>query len=83
MPITYKSQAEVIEKPYLSISDVRQLVPIGYHQARKIITEIRAEQERENKPTFKTKCLLAPTGEVLKRLGLSATNIRKQARECL
>lgn len=83
MQITYKTQAEVIEKPYLSINDVRQLVPIGYHQARQIITEIRDEQEREGKPTFRTKCLLAPTGEVLRKLGLSATQIRKQARECL
>ena len=79
--ITYKSQAEILNKPYLSIADVRQLVPIGYHQARKIVNEVRAELESQGKPTFRTKQLLAPTSEVLKRLGLSATQIRKQARE--
>ena len=80
--ITYKSQAEIIEKPYLSIEDIRGLVPVGYCQARKIITEVREQLEAENKPLFKTKQLLAPTGEVLKKLGLSAANIRKQAKEC-
>ena len=79
--ITFESQAEIIKKPYLSIQDVRGLVPIGYQQARKILIEIREENEKEGKPTFKTKQLLAPTSEVLKRLGLSASNIRKQAKE--
>lgn len=80
--ITYKSQAEIITKPYLSIKDIRGLVPIGYCQARRIITEVRAEQEAEGKPLFKTKELLAPTNAVLMKLGLNATSIRKQAREC-
>lgn len=79
--ITYQSQAEIIQKPYLSITDVRGLVPIGYQQARKIITEIRDDLEKEGKPTFRTKQLLAPTSEVLKRLGLNASVIRKQAKE--
>lgn len=35
--ITYKSQAEIISKPYLSIQDIRGLIPVGYQQARKII----------------------------------------------
>lgn len=80
--ITYKSQAEILEKPFLTIKDVRQLVPIGYHQARKIILEVRADDEKEGKPTFKTKELLAPTTEVCRKLGLNILNIRKQAREC-
>lgn len=80
--ITFKSQAEVIEKPYLSIQDIRELVPIGYSQARKIITEVRDELEAENKPLFRTKQLLAPTSQVLKKLGLNATEIRRNAKEC-
>lgn len=79
--ITYKSQAEIIQKPYLTIQDIRGLVPIGYQQARKIITEVRNEMEKEGKPTFRTKQLLAPTNEVLKRLGLNAKTINKQAKE--
>ena len=80
--ITFKSQAEVIEKPYLSIQDIRELVPIGYSQARKIITEVRDELEAENKPLFRTKQLLAPTSQVLKKLGLNAAEIRRNAKEC-
>lgn len=81
MKITFKSQAEIIEKPYLSIKDVQGLVPIGYHQARGIIVEINEEMTAEGKPVFRTKQLLAPTDRVLKRLGLNADNIRRQARE--
>ena len=79
--ITYKSQAEIIQKPYLSIQDIRGLVPIGYQQARKIITEVRDEMEKKGIPTFRTKQLLAPTDEVLKRLGLNAKTIHRQAKE--
>lgn len=79
--ITYKSRAEIIQKPYLSIQDIRGLVPIGYQQARKIMTEIRNDLEKRGIPTFKTKQLLAPTDDVLKRLGLNAKAIHKQAKE--
>lgn len=78
---TYKSQAEIISKPYLSIQDIRGLIPVGYQQARKIILEIREQLEKENKPTFRTKQLLAPTNEVLKKLGLNAKAIYTLAKE--
>lgn len=79
--ITYKSMAEIIQKPYLSIQDIRGLVPIGYQQARAIITEVRNSLEEEGKPLFKTRQLLAPTNEVLKRLGLNAKTIYQRAKE--
>ena len=78
--ITYEKQAEVISKAYLTIADIRNLVPVGESKAREIMRQVRAEMIKEGAPIFNYHTLIAPTERVLKYLGISSERIRKETR---
>lgn len=78
--ITYQDQAEVISKAYLTVKDIRQLVPVGETKAREIMRAVRAEMVKDNAPIFNYHTLIAPTDRVLKYLGISSERIRKETR---
>lgn len=77
--ITYKKQAEVISQAYLTIKDIRNLVPVGESKARQIMRAVRAEMVKDNAPIFNYHTLIAPTERVLKYLGISSERIRKES----
>ena len=76
--ITYEKQAEVISHAYLTVKDIRELVPVGESKARQIMREVRAEMVKDGVPIFNYHTLIAPTQRVLKYLGLSSAQIRKE-----
>ena len=76
--ITYEKQAEVISRAYLTIKDIRELVPVGESKAREIMRAVRAEMVKDGVPIFNYHTLIAPTNRVLKYLGLSSAQIRKE-----
>lgn len=78
--ITYEQQAEVISKAYLTIKDIRELVPVGENRAREIMRAVRAEMVKEGAPIFNYHTLIAPTDRVLKYLGLNSALIRKETK---
>lgn len=79
--ITYQDQAKVISKAYLTVKDIRQLVPVGETKAREIMRAVRAEMVKDNAPIFNYHILIAPTERVLKYLGISSERIRKETRK--
>lgn len=78
--ITYEKQAEVISKAYLTVKDIKDLVPVGENKAREIMRAVRAEMVKDNAPIFNYHTLIAPTERVLKYLGISSKRIRKETK---
>lgn len=76
---TYQTQAELLDKAYLTCSELTQLVPIGRKNAYELMREIEQEMERENIPCFITRPRLVPTTFVVEKLGLDVNYIRRQA----
>lgn len=79
--ITYAQQSEVITKAYLTVKDIRNLVPVGESKAREIMRQVRAEMVKDGAPIFNYHTLIAPTERVLKYLGISSERIRKEIRK--
>jgi len=65
---TYQEQMAILEKAYVSVADIKKLVPMGEKQAYALVNEILEDMESNNIPIFKCRPKLVPTKYVIEKL---------------
>lgn len=79
--ITYAQQAEILGNAYLSLEDIRKLIPISRDQAYQIMNELFGLMEERNISRFEQRKKLVPTDLVVEYLKLDVNYINRQARK--
>lgn len=70
---------EVINKPWLSINDLRIILPLGENSIYNFRKSIIEEMDKNNEFYFKNRPVLIPTYKVLEKLHIEADFIRSEA----
>lgn len=79
--ITYSQQAQILDKAYLSLKDIRQLIPISRDQAYQMLKELTDLMTERDIPRFEQRKMLVPTELVVEYLKIDVNYIRRQARK--
>jgi len=78
--MNYLEIEQVISKPYITAKEISMIYPVGITNARKVVDAICRDMEAKGTPLPKARKKLVPTERVLKKLGLNAELIHREAR---
>lgn len=77
---TYQEQLKILEKSYLTSSDIRKLAPMTEKQSYRVVNEILEDMESNNIPIFKCRPKLVPTKYVIEKLKIDVRHIKRMAK---
>lgn len=75
----YIEQEKVINKPWLTLDDLKKIIPAGDTALQKFRKALCEEMDNNNEFYFRTRPILIPTSRVVEKAHIDVSLIRREA----